>query len=104
MGDDKVVIAGGFGETEILDLNTRTISKVGKMATPRDFLHMITFYNNGNVTTLALGGRDVDENALNTVKEWSSKTESWSTLETRLKEKRDYFGLVAAPKTLICPF
>ena len=109
VGDDKVIIAGGgdgrtnLNTAEILDLNSRTISKGGKMATTRDSFHIITFYINGDFTTLALGGRDDDINVLNTVEEWKPETASWSTVETRLKEKRSYFGLVAAPKRLICP-
>ena len=73
------------------------------MATPREFFHTITFNNNGDFTTLALGGSDDDGNELNTVEEWNPETESWSTVETRLKEKRENFGLVAAPKNLLCP-
>ena len=105
VGDDKVIIAGGRdgGTTDILDLSSRTLSEGGKMATPREFFHMITFNNNGDFTTLALGGSDDDGNELNTVEEWNPETESWSTVETRLKEKRENFGLVAAPKNLLCP-
>ena len=105
----KVIIAGGgFGDsyhqtTEILDLTTRAISKGGKMATPRRYFHIITFKNNGNFTTLALGGDDDDFDELDTVEEWNRKTESWSTKETCLKVRRVGFGLVAAPKSLICP-
>ena len=109
VGDGKVVIAGGwYGRTihqttEILDLNTRTITKGGKMATPRKFFHIISFKNNGGITTLALGGDDDDDNTLNTVEEWNPETESWSTVETRFREKRSVFGAVAAPKSLVCP-
>ena len=73
------------------------------MATPRCSFHVITFDINGDFTTLALGGYDGDSNVLNSVEEWNPETESWSTLETRLKEKRNRFGAVAAPKSLICP-
>ena len=75
----------------------------GKMATPRAYFHIISFNNNGDFTTLALGGDDDDSNFLNTVEEWNPETESWSMVETRLKEKRSPFGAVAAPKSLICP-
>ena len=74
------------------------------MATPRSMFHIISFNNNGDSTTLALGGYDGDSNVLNSVEEWNPETESWSTVETRLKEKRNRFGAVAAPKRLICPF
>ena len=110
VGDNKVIIAGGRDEdrtiqqtTEIIDLNTRTITEVGKMATPRQYFHIITFYINGDFTTLALGGDDGVGNELNTVEEWNPKTESWSTMETRLEERKTAFGLVVAPKRLICP-
>merc|ERR1712037_894508 len=102
VGDDKVVIAGGWDgdscndplhcrnsilqTTEILNLSTRRISQGGKMATPRSFFHIISFNNNGVFTTLAVGGG----NTLNTV-EWEPETESWSTVETQLKERRSHF-------------
>ena len=75
------------------------------MATPRSWFHIISFYNNGVFTTLAVGGfyYDDGDNRLNTVEEWEPETESWSTVETRLKQKRSLFGLVAAPKSLVCP-
>ena len=109
VGEDKVIIAGGgFGDsyhqtTEILDLNTRELSKGGRMATPRRYFHIITFNDNGNITTLALGGDDNDFDELDTVEEWNPKTETWSAKESRLKVRRVGFGLVAAPKSLICP-
>ena len=109
LGDDKIVIAGGFDgdsavqTTEILDLTTRRISQGGKMATPRDSFHIISFKNNGVFTTLAVGGGDDGFNGLNTVEEWEPESESWSTVETRLKEKRRIFGLVAVNKNLVCP-
>ena len=111
LGDDKVVIAGGFDyygdsthqTTEILDLTSRRISQGGKMATPRRNFHIISFNNNGLFTTLAVGGYYNGGNYLNTVEEWEPETESWSTVETQLKEKRGYFGLVAVNKNLVCP-
>ena len=72
------------------------------MATPRRWFHIITFHNNGVFTTLAVGGVD-GGNYLTTVEEWEPESESWSTVETRLKEKRSVFGLVAVNKNLVCP-
>ena len=43
------------------------------------------------------------DNYLTTVEEWEPESESWSTLETRLKEKKRIFGLVAVNKNLVCP-
>lgn len=109
VGEDIVVIAGGHTwpathqTTEILDLSTRRITRGGKMATTKGYFHIISFNNNGVFTTLAVGGLDDDLNNLNTVEEWEPESESWSTVETRLKEKRSYFGAVAVNKNLVCP-
>ena len=114
---DKVIIAGGWDgrmgwdlsawntlqTTEILDLTSRTISKGGNLVTPRSDFHMITIDNNGDSTTLALGGLDDDDNRLKSVEKWNPETETWSEVEDQLEEKRSGFGLVAAPKNLVCP-
>ena len=60
---------------------------------------MITIDNNGDSTTLALGGYD-GANALKSIEKWA---ETWSEVEEQLEEKRFGFGLVAAPKNLVCP-
>ena len=104
----KIIIAGGsdgtiLQTTEILDLTSRTISKGGNLVTPRRFFHMITIDNNGDSTTLALGGRDDDYNELKSIEKWNPETETWSEVEEQLEEKRFGFGLVAAPKNLVCP-
>ena len=107
LSDTKVVIAGGWDRgstlqtTEILDLSTRRITQGGKMATPRRWFHIISFNNNGVFTTYAVGGWG--GNYLNTVEEWQPETESWSKVETRLKERRSDCGLVAVNKNLVCP-
>ena len=114
VGGNKVIIAGGYERpstlhtAEILDLTSRTISEEGKMSTPRFWFHIITISYNGDFTTLALAGcvddfRDDDRKSLNTVEEWKPETEGWSTMETQLKVKRGSFGLVAVPRSLICP-
>ena len=110
VGDDKVVIAGGHDgdltthqTTEILDLTTRRIRQGERLATARKRFHTISFNNNGVFRTLAVGGRDNDLNYLNSVEEWEPESESWSTVETRLKEKKSSFGLVAVNKNLVCP-
>ena len=89
--------------TEILDLTSRRLSKGGNMATPRRLFQIITFKYNGVFKTLAVGGTDDGDIYLNTLEDWNAETESWSTVETRLKEKRSSFGLVAANKNLVCP-
>ena len=63
---------------------------------------MITIDNNGDSTTLALGGRG-DDNYLKSIEKWNPETETWSEVEDQLEEKRIAFGLVAAPKNLVCP-
>ena len=106
---DKIIIAGGrdgsttHQTTEILDLTSRTISKGGNLVTPRKRFHMITMDNNGDSTTLALGGRDDDGNVLRSIEKWNPETETWSEVEEQLEEKRGYSGLVAVPKNLVCP-
>ena len=109
---DKIIIAGGsdydgsswntLQTTEILDLTSRTISKGGNLVTPRRWFHMITIDNNGDSTTLALGGKDDDDNVVKSVEKWNPETETWSEVEEQLEEERYNFGLVAAPKNLVC--
>ena len=62
---------------------------------------MITIDNNGDFTTLALGGWD-DNNWLKSIEKWNPETETWSEVEDQLEEKRWVFGLVAVPKNLVC--
>ena len=109
---NKIVVAGGwdgeygeatvFQSTEILDLNTRKISKGGNLRSPRALFHIATFYNSSDLTTLALGGSSWDGDALNTIEEWNPETNMWSQIGSRLREKRSFFGLVAASKKHIC--
>lgn len=110
VGEDKVVIAGGWNDeritvqsSEILNVNTRKISKGGKMATRRSAFHIISFKFNSDFITLAVGGMDNDLGYLNSVEKWNATTESWSTVKTRLNDRKGWFGAVAAPKSLICP-
>ena len=110
--DNKIIIAGGYDSlqpnptthqtTEILDLTSRTISKGGNLVTPRSFFHIITFDNQGDSTTLALGGDDDDDYSLKSIEKWNPETETWSELEVQLEEKRNKFGLVAVPRSLVC--
>ena len=103
---DKIIIAGGWSgsttlqTTEILDLTSRTISKGGNLVTPRSWFHMITIDNNGDSTTLALGGEN--DNSLKSIEKWNPDTETWSEVEDQLEEKRYYFGMVAVPNSLVC--
>ena len=39
---------------------------------------------------------------LKSIEKWNEETETWSEVEEQLEEKRQGFGLVAAPKSLIC--
>ena len=64
---------------------------------------MITIDNNGDSTTLALGGYNDDDNWLKSIEKWNPETETWSEVEDQLEEMKYYFGLVAAPKNLVCP-
>ena len=112
VGEDMVVIAGGYDgqsvhqTTDILDLTSRKLSKGGKMSRVKFSFHIITFNHNGEIITLALGGDDKDgmsSHTMDIVERWNPERATWSMVETRLKEKRNGFGLVAAPKRLICP-
>ena len=105
--DQKVIIAGGYSRgtnydtTEVLDLTTRIISNAGNMASPRRVFHINTVSYHNSTRTFALGGSD-GRKELKMVDEWSPDTETWSTVRS-LKVKRDTYGMVAAPKNLICP-
>ena len=102
----KVIIAGGYSRgtnydtTEILDLTTRTISDGGNMASPRRVFHINTVIYRNSTRTFALGGSD-GRNELKLVEEWNPESETWTRVRG-LKAKRDTFGMVAAPKKLIC--
>ena len=63
---------------------------------------MITIVNNGDSTTLALGGRVDVSNTLKSIEKWNPETETWSEVEDQLEEKRESFGLVAVTKSLVC--
>ena len=96
--------------TMILDIESRTISKGGGMKRPREYFHIISFNNNGYLKLLGLGGEEdavcknaVCKDRMSSVEQWDPDTETWSLLETELKYKRAYFGLVAAPKSIVCP-
>ena len=82
---------------------SRTISKGGNLVTPRERFHMITIDNNGDSTTLALGGDYDNSNWLKSIEKWNPETETWSEEEAQLEERRSRFGLVGTPKSLICP-
>ena len=95
VGENKVIIGGGFDANSALYL-----MQGGRW--PRRSFHIFIFnYDAGDLTTLALGGRDNDGNKLNTVEEWKAKTETIDeTIEAGLKVKRYAFGLVALQRTL----
>ena len=105
--EQKVIIAGGYSRgtnydtTKVLDLTTRTISFAGNMALPRRDFHINTVTYRNSTRTFALGGTD-GHNELKIVDEWNPETETWSRVSA-LKVKRDTYGMVAAPRNLICP-
>ena len=87
------------------------------MKQPREYFHIVSFNNNGYLKLLGLGGEEdfIDEedavcknagvckDRMSSVEQWDPDTETWSLLEIELKYKRAYFGLVAAPKSIVCP-
>ena len=39
---------------------------------------------------------------MKSVEKWNPETETWSEVEEQLEERKSAFGLVAAPKNLVC--
>ena len=70
------------------------------MASPRRVFHINTVIYRNSTRTFALGGSD-GRNELKLVEEWNPESETWTRVRG-LKAKRDTFGMVAAPKKLIC--
>jgi uncharacterized coiled-coil protein SlyX len=109
----KVIIAGGFNgvsltSTEVLDLVNRRITSGGEMATPRCFFNIATIIIRGEEKMFALAGRDrspyyYDSSTirLNTVEEWVEESSTWKAADN-LVEKRNSFGIVSAPRHLVC--
>ena len=71
------------------------------MASQRRVFHINTVSYHNLTRTFALGGSD-GRNELKMVEEWNPETETWTRVRD-LKVERDTYGMVAAPKNLICP-
>lgn len=105
----KIVIAGGISRsgstthrsTEIVDLETRTIQYAGDLNTARYHFHILTITTDGSERTFALGGYD-GSSYLDSVEELNPDTLTWKTTPAKLAGKRDRFGAVALPKSLVC--
>ena len=103
----KVVIAGGhsgsttLGSTEIVDLERRTIQYGGDLNAARRWFHIVTISTGGNERTFAFGGRDGSP-WLDSVEELDTDTMTWKTTPAKLVEKKDSFGAVAIPRSLVC--
>jgi hypothetical protein len=101
----KVIIAGGYrgvtqSSTEVLDLVNMRITSGVKMATPRKWFHIATIVVGGEEKMFALAGLD-GSNRLNSVEEWVEESSTWKAADN-LVEKRNSFGIVAAPRHLVC--
>ena len=103
----KIVIAGGYSSgtlrsTEIVDLETRKIQFAGDLNTARAKFHLITFSNGASERTFAFGGGSYGLSRLDSVEELDTDTLTWKTASEKLEEKRDHFGAVALPRSLVC--
>merc|ERR1719209_1946013 len=101
----KVIIAGGIDDdalssTEVLDLVNRQISSGGEMATPRGYFHIATIVVGGEERIFALGGMS-NVGTLKAVEEWVEESSTWKTADILVKERSE-FGVVTAPKHLVC--
>jgi uncharacterized coiled-coil protein SlyX len=101
----KVIIAGGYNgrelsSTEVLDLVNRRITSGGEMAKPRKYFHIATIISGGEEKMFALAGYD-SSNRVNRVEEWVEESSTWKAVEN-LVVKRSSFGIVTAPRHLVC--
>ena len=107
----KIVIAGGGSgsspthrSTEIVDLERRTIQDAGDLNVARRWFHILSITTGGSERTFALGGHDPDgsDNFLDSVEELDADTMTWNTTPAKLEGKRNVFGAVALPRSLVC--
>ena len=104
---NKVIIAGGHSSgayhksTEVLDIETRTISTGGDMASPRAYFNLATVNSEGRDRLFALGGLN-GKWSVATVEEWVEGSSTWKEAE-RLTQRRHHFAVAAVPKNMICP-
>ena len=63
--------------------------------------HIITISTDGSERTFALGGLD-GSSRLDSVEELDPDTLTWNTTPAKLAEKRNVFGAVALPRSLVC--
>ena len=56
---------------------------------------------NGRV--VVMGGKDVDDNRLDTVEELDMGQRTWRRLGVRMKRPRSYFASTVINKNLVCP-
>ena len=106
----KIVIAGGYSlsgsttlrSTEIVDIERRTIQYAGDLNTARSNFHILSITTAGSERTFALGGHDGSSIYLDTVEELDVDTMTWKTTPAKLEEKRQWFGAVALPRSLVC--
>ena len=97
----KVVVAGGLRDktSEILDLDTETWSRAGDMMIERGYTQLVTV--NGRV--VVMGGKDGDDNTLDTVEELDMGQRTWRRLGVRMKRPRSGFGAEVMDKNILCP-
>ena len=111
----QVIIAGGHGarwpgddlqyksrSTEVLDINKRTLSFGGDMAS-RQYFQLATINFGGRERVFAVGGfwSPDGRKGLDTVEEWVEELSIWKPAD-HLDQQRSLFGAVVLPRHLIC--
>ena len=99
------VVAGGYnlgyrGKTEIIDTETQERSDGGDLMYARAYLKMVTVLD-PEPKLLAFAGWD-GENKRDEVEEFLEDTATWRVVG-KMQDKRSNFGIVAVPRSLICP-
>jgi len=108
-----IVIAGGEGQggvltsTEIYHFKTApATSEMGGDLNTARWAHGMVFVMKPSPRLLTLGGfSNGDEfppEALNTMEEWDPVGKKWNAIETTMKKKRAFFGVVVAPREAVC--
>ena len=92
---NRMVVAGGGGGTEVLDLESRTIVNGGSTRTPRSFnTYLATITVDGKQYVWDLGSR--------TVYQYDPILNTWTGLESALQVSREKFGATTVSPQLLC--
>ena len=99
------VVAGGYnsgrvGKTEIIDIQTRNRRYGGDLKHARAYFRMVTVLD-PEPRILAFGG-GFGKTSRDEVEEFLEDTATWRVVG-KMQDKRSRFGIVAVPRSLICP-